>query len=103
MTSISRADVLRDIFSAIERINELRQPNERLECAEETRLYGEGGPLDSLTLLALILDLEEAIGGRAGVALVLADERAVAQNRSPFRDIRSLAGHILARLDGGPA
>lgn len=98
----TRAEVLNEIYAALERVNELREPSERLECGEETRLYGGGGPLDSLTLLALILDLEEAIASRTGAIVVLADERAVAQSRSPFRDVRSLTDHVLSRLDGNP-
>ena len=94
-----RDDIVREIYEAIRRANELRGPDDRLACSEETVLFGPGGSLDSLGLVSLILDVEEAVNARTGTGLVLADERAVAQQRSPFRDVRSLADYVVSRLE----
>jgi hypothetical protein len=93
-----RDEVVLVIFEAIRRTNEARTTGDALSCLEETVLYGPGGALDSLGLVSLILDVEEAANARWGTALVLADERAVAQRRNPFRDVASLADHVMSRL-----
>jgi acyl carrier protein len=49
--------------------------------------------LDSLGLVALLIDVEEAFADH-GHILVLSDERALSQRRSPFRDIPSLVDYI---------
>jgi hypothetical protein len=95
---MQRDDVIREIYGALERANALREPDAQLACAEDTALYGPGGALTSLGLVALILDVEEAVNARTGSGLVLADERAMSQRRSPFRDVRSLADYVMARL-----
>src|SRR5690348_15008035 len=88
---MNRDDVIGAIYEAIGRSNELRDPGDRIACAADTRLYGPDGPLDSLGLVSLILDVEQAVNDRAGAHLVLADEHAMSQRRNPFRDVDSLA------------
>lgn len=66
---------------------ELKNPTPR------TCLYGEKGYLDSLALVRLIVSIEVMILKEFGKKIVLADEKAVSQKRSPFRTIESLAGY----------
>ena len=100
---MDRAAVVAEIYNAIRRANELRPPGEQIACAETAPLFGPGGSLDSLGLVSLIVDLEEAVNAGTGKGLILADDRAVSQRRSPFRDVASLADHVMARLsEGGP-
>jgi acyl carrier protein len=87
------------IYEAIRRTNESRPPYDPLSGSEETVFYGPGGALDSLALVSLILDVEEAVNARWGTSIVLTDERAVAQRRNPFRDVASLADHVMSRLE----
>jgi hypothetical protein len=93
-----RADILPVIYNVIERLNELQAPEQHLPCAEHTPLYGPKGHLDSLALVAFLLDVEEGVNSQAGTQLVLADERAMSQHRNPFRDVGSLADYISVRL-----
>jgi acyl carrier protein len=95
---MDREEVVRAIFEAINRLNELRAPDQRLAGTEETVLYGGGTGLTSLDLVSLIVDVEEAVNERTGGGLVLADERAVAQKRNPFRDVRTFADYVMDRL-----
>ena len=57
----------------------------------ETVLLGEGGCLDSLGLVTLVVALEEAIEDRYSKVVALADEKAFSEDRSPFRTVGSLA------------
>jgi hypothetical protein len=93
-----REEVVELIYTAIRRTNESRPTHDPMECSEGTIFYGSGGALDSLGLLSLILDVEEAVNARWGTSIVLGDERAVAQQRNPFRDVASLADHVVSRL-----
>jgi acyl carrier protein len=79
--------------------------NERTERPEEpgvdTPLFGRSGLLDSLGLASLVVAVEQAIEDRYGVALSLADEKALSQSRSPYRTVASLAAYaeaIMPRL-----
>jgi len=68
------------------------------EVSADTRLFGEAGALDSMALVNLIADLEEAVADEFGGSIVLADERAMSARQSPFRDVASLAAAIEERL-----
>jgi acyl carrier protein len=92
-------NVVQTIYAAIRRINELRRPEGQLPCREETVLYGSNGSLNSLDLVSLILDVEEAINAQAGTQVVLADAHAMSQKRNPFRDVQSLADYVMTRLE----
>ena len=63
-----------------------------------TVLFGPGGVLDSLGLVSLVLDLEQAIETRFDVVVTLADQRAMSRDRSPFRSVRALADYALERV-----
>jgi acyl carrier protein len=94
-----RDTVVQSIYGALRRANDLRAPHDHLECAETTVLYGREGCLDSLGLVSLILDVEEAVNAHTARNLVLADERAMARQRSPFRTVQSLADYVMAQLE----
>ncbi len=65
----------------------------------DLRLFGAQSPLDSMALVSLIADLESRLSAEFGRDLVLADDRAMSQLRSPFRTVASLTAHIAQRLE----
>ena len=73
--------------------------DELLNPIPETRLFGVNGHLDSLGLVALITEVEEQIDEQLGQEIILADERAMAQQRSPFRSIQALADYITLQIN----
>ena len=93
-----RAAVTEVIFKAIREYNEQVPAHRRIPEAPETILFGRQGSLDSLGLVNLILLVEEHLNNDYRVAITLADERAMSQERSPFRDVQSLAGYICSLL-----
>ena len=64
------------------------------EISRETRLYGGGSDLDSMAIVHLIVDIEARLHQAYGKSWILADERALSRNRSPFRSIGSLCEFI---------
>jgi acyl carrier protein len=84
-----------------ERLRELDPPGGagRVATASEaTVLFGEGGLLDSLGLVSLLADVEDAVAAETGVEVTLGDERAVSASSSPFRTVASLADHAMRAL-----
>ncbi len=64
----------------------------------ETRLFGGNSPLDSMAVVSLLIEVEQQVNDRCGTQIVIADERAMSQTRSPFRTIGSLADYIQVLL-----
>ena len=91
--------ILAIVLEAMEMANRTRVGALRLDVSPSAPLFGPPSPLDSLGLVALLIDMEEAFE-RAGHPVVLSDERALSQTRSPFRDVPSLVAYIGA-LTGG--
>lgn len=66
---------------------------------EQTELFGESGLLDSVGLVSLVVAVEQTIEDEFGVTMSLADERAMAQRKSPYRTIATLAAYAQKLLD----
>ena len=65
----------------------------------ETPLFGKRGIFDSLGVVSLVLAVEEAIREEHGEEDSLADERAMSQERSPFRTVGSLADYAAKLIE----
>jgi acyl carrier protein len=63
------------------------------DLGESTRLIGEQ-VLSSLELVSVIVQVEEALQDDYGVAVTIADERAMSQKHSPFRTVGTLADYV---------
>lgn len=68
------------------------------EGGENPRIFGAGGPLDSLGLVNFLADLEYRLAEEFDREIVLASERAMSRSHSPFRDVASLTEYILELL-----
>lgn len=64
-----------------------------------TQLFGANGLLDSIGLVALVIEIESQIAAKLDVAIVLADDRAMSQRNSPFRSVESLAAHVVSLVN----
>ena len=90
-------DIESIILDAIRNANLARDPSEQLEVSPTARLFGRGSPLDSLALVALLIDVEEGLRA-AGSSVALSDDRAMSQTRSPFRSVPALVEYISTLL-----
>lgn len=96
----SRIDqVVAQIRSCLEDLARETGQQEMPSVTVDTRLYGSRSGLDSLRLVSLMADLEGRLAETFGVDLILADERAMSQTRSPFRTVGTLAEYIVGLLD----
>jgi acyl carrier protein len=87
-------NIVAAIYRAVDWINGDLPPDRQLIKAPETRLLGAQSVLDSMRLVSLIVTIEREVEDAFGVALTLADERALSMKESPFRSIQSLADYI---------
>lgn len=82
------------ILEVLEELNEELEDENLKNPSKDTKLYGASGALDSLALVSLITDLEERISDEFNQDIILADEKAMSQRTSPFRNVESLTNYI---------
>jgi acyl carrier protein len=81
------------VLEAMRLANLAREDSAQLEVSAAAPIFGPDSALDSLGLVALLLDIEDGLRG-IGCEVVLSDERAMSQKRSPFRSVPALVGYI---------
>jgi len=87
------------VLQAVRTANLARDASSQLDVSANAPLFGSASPLDSIGLVALLLDIEEAFE-TLGRPIVLSDDRAVSQKRSPFRSVDSLVEYIDRLIQG---
>lgn len=63
---------------------------------EDTVLVGNDPVLDSMGVVQLIVEVEQRVEQGHGIALTLANDKAMSQKNSPFRTVGVLADHVVA-------
>jgi acyl carrier protein len=91
--------VLAAIYRTVNWINAELPPDRQLSKTPDTRLLGPQSVLDSLHLVSLLINIERELEDTFGVALTLANERALSMKESPFRTLESLASYIEVLLN----
>ena len=89
---IDKKSIVENIISEVS--NSIYTENEEIVINENSVINGDNSQLDSLALVSLIVAVEQNIEDEFGISITLADERAMAQENSPFRSVRSLADYV---------
>lgn len=92
--------VLRIISSEIIKMNEELEDKIALINGRDTRLFGGDGALDSLSLVMLVVNIEEAIDAELGMSITIADERAMSRRVSPFASVGLLTDYVVHLIEG---
>ena len=98
---LSHDEIMTEIYAALTRENEIREPSHQIPLRPDAPLFGDQGMLKSFDLVSLLLDIEETISTRIGHQISISDERAMAAHKNPFRDPATLATYVAALLGGG--
>ncbi|QNM91534.1 hypothetical protein [Aliarcobacter cryaerophilus] len=93
-----KQEIEKIIIEVLQELNE-ELDNKNISPSSDTKLYGINGTLDSLGLVSFITDLEERISDKFNMNIVLADEKAMSQRTSPFRDVKSLTNYIITLIE----
>ena len=73
--------------------------DEKFELTLDSKLFGGDGPLDSMALVNLLVDLEELIEDDFGISTTLADEKAMSRRTSPFSRVKYLVEYIEEKIN----
>ena len=96
-STISREAIEALVMDGLRMCNEARLPDQQIPVAPDTPLFGNEGHLDSMGLVGLLLDIEDALVEQ-GHDIALSDEKAMSQKNSPFRDVQTLTDYIETQL-----
>ena len=82
------------IFAAVDALNDQLPKGVRVAKSLEAPLYGQGGHLESIDLVNLIIEVEEKVKDAFDVSITIADDRAVSSRNSPFVTLGALTNHV---------
>jgi acyl carrier protein len=81
------------VIQALELSNQSRSDDSQIPISDTSILFGQNGHLDSMALVALLMDIEDAFQEQ-NIDISLSDEKAMSLSRSPFKDIPSITQYI---------
>ncbi|MEW6428234.1 MAG: hypothetical protein AB1568_09400 [Thermodesulfobacteriota bacterium] len=96
---MNNKEIEKIIFAALDLANQSRDEHEQITIASDAQLFGQNGQLDSMGLVALLVDIEEGLQDM-GVNITLSDEKAMSMAHSPFRDVPALTAYIAGLVNG---
>ena len=93
----TKNEIMDIIFNCIEELN--LQNGREIPKDFNGSLFGSKSDLDSLSLVHLIVNIEESINREYNLLISIVDERAMSQKNSPFRNVDTLADYIILLLN----
>jgi acyl carrier protein len=90
-------DVTALVMDSLDEVLSVMDDEDRPQITDldgSTRLIGRKAVLNSLGLVSLIVDIEQRLSDDYEISVTIADERAMSQEKSPFRTIGTLAEYI---------
>ena len=91
---LSTDQIERVILDALGTINDEMEDDEKIDFDANSKLFGVGCPIDSLSLVSLIVDVEGTINSMIANPIALMDDRAVMRKKSPFESVENLKEYI---------
>lgn len=70
-------------------------PAQKTALKESSSLFAEDGFLDSVNLVAFLMELEQQLQEHSRISIRLISDKALSQKQSPFRNVGSLVDFIL--------
>ena len=90
-----REQIFTLVRDAVTDLNDELQYETLENPTEETVLFGGDDGIDSLSLVRLVVDIEQRIQEEIGKKASLTDERAMSAKRSPYRSVGALTDFII--------
>lgn len=90
--------ILNLIYDVIDDLNLYLSNDNKISKTPETTLYSDTHALDSLGLVNLIVGTEQKIQDELGLNITIANEKALSQKHSPFRNVDTLSEYILTLI-----
>lgn len=86
--------VVECIYAAVDEANDERDGKPPIDKSPRTPIHGDASGLDSLGLINFVVAVEENVEAAFGTPIMLADDRALSQDPSPFDSIEALTGYV---------
>mgnify|MGYP001551105549 CR=1 FL=1 len=87
------------ILNCINELNSGLDSSSRIIITDNPVIFGSHSPLDSLGLVNLIVAIEESLEDEHDISIVLANEKAMSQRNSPFKDVDTLSEYIKNEIE----
>ena len=92
------AKILQLIFICIDTLNEQQPPNEQVEKSASTVLAGSGSVLESLSLINLIVGIEDALEPIAHHRVDVLEKALMSKDGAKFSTVEELAKWIATQI-----
>lgn len=92
---VSKETVNRIILQTLTDLVDTLPAEQKFKPDENTKLFGSGSPIDSLTLVSFIVELESVFSSELNIDIVLTDDRAMTREKSPFDSVNNLSEYIM--------
>jgi len=99
MTLSQKDELVELIVQNIEELGDQEDVELPEKLGATTPMFGEAGFLDSMSLVSLVVAIEQSLEERYGKTISLADEKALSRQHSPYRTIETLAEYAAEALD----
>ncbi len=83
------------IMNTLNDLVETLPENQKFTPNNDTKLFGSGSPIDSLTLVSFIVELESVFSAEYNLNISLTDDRAMTREKSPFDSVSDLSNFIV--------
>ncbi|MBJ6984064.1 hypothetical protein [Luteimonas sp. MC1750] len=95
----TRDTVLAVLRQSIDAINAQLPAARRLGTSPDQALVGAGSGVESLTLMGLVVDIEDRLMDAFDLELPLADMLGLPLEHNPFRSLDALASELAGRVE----
>lgn len=89
-----KENIIRIIISEVNSI--IDDPVEDMN--KDAVLFGEGGLLDSMGLVSMLVAVEQDVDDEYDIQITIADAKAMSQRNSPFRTVETLSDYIISLI-----
>jgi acyl carrier protein len=80
----SKSNIEKVVFACVERLNEQLPAESRIKSDLQTVIVGDGASLDSLSMITLLIDIEDNVAAELGIKIKILEE-GLAASEGGFR------------------
>lgn len=92
--SLERDDIFKVVRAAVDDLNATQPDEDRFDPTDVALLAGDGGTLSSLSIVTLVLGVEERLSEALSRSVQLFNEALIAQPDGPFRTVGSFVDYV---------
>lgn len=93
---ISRANASEIVLLSLQEVFAQAGTDAPANLSDDTVLVGNDAVIDSLGVVALIVEVEQRLEAGHNISVVLANDKAMSAKNSPFRTVGVLTDHVIA-------